>query len=240
MLLRAKHLQADTWEHCWLHVGKSSSQDKCLCWELQPKRVVLTTKGSANPWCNKYAATLIKYTGQMASLSFCAEQTLSWQQSRDLFDVMWHYFFSCSSCCYLSSACSFSQSVSRGNFWCAEKELTQQCLPPSASLGAGPIFLHCQQRWWVVAWRGPGWAEPEFGSTACPVCGGKSSASISLPSEAQESFFTRAAEDEEITSTLICPVYVPMAVQTGFQTGCRLPQKQRSPLSPILLSYPAP
>lgn len=186
MLLRAKHLQAATWEHCWLHVGKSSSQDKCLCWELQPKRVVLTTKGSANPWCNKYAATLIKYTGQTASLSFCAEQTLSWQQSRDLFDVMWHYFFSCSSCCYLSSACSFSQSVSRGNFWCAEKELTQQRLPPSASSGAGPIFLHCQQRWWVVAWRGPGWAAPEFGSTACPVCGGKSSASISLPSEAQD------------------------------------------------------
>lgn len=57
---------------------------------------------------------------------------------------MWCYSFSCSSCCYLSSTCSFSQSLNRGNFWRAEKELVQQHL--SSSSGADPIFLlRCQQ-----------------------------------------------------------------------------------------------
>lgn len=117
----------------------SSRQDKCLCWELGPKRMLLTTKGLANPWCHKYAYTLIKYTGQMARL--CAEQTPGWQGSEDLFDVTLHYFFSCSSCCYLSSTRSSSQAACRGNLWCAEKELAQQHLSPSASWGQVPSFF---------------------------------------------------------------------------------------------------
>lgn len=185
----------------------SSRQDKCLCWELGPKRMLLTTKGLANPWCHKYAYTLIKYTGQMARL--CAEQTPGWQGSEDLFDVTLHYFFSCSSCCYLSSTCSSSQAACRGNLWCAEKELAQQHLSPSASWGQVPSFF-CSLSEMEIQ-RVPSWAWDELCLHTLPI---------------------RMAPS-------LCPpllwdhfhIDFPSGC-TGCQLACRLPQKQHSPLSP--------
>lgn len=187
----------------------SSRQDKCLCWELGPKRMLLTTKGLANPWCHKYAYTLIKYTGQMARL--CAEQTPGWQGSEDLFDVTLHYFFSCSSCCYLSSTRSSSQAACRGNLWCAEKELAQQHLSPSASWGQVPSFF-CS----LSEWRYGGFpAELEM-----------SSASTRYPSEW---LLPTAAEDTGITSTLIFPAAVQAV---NWLAGCHRSSIPRCHLPP--------
>lgn len=142
---------------------------------------------------------------------------------------MWCYSFSCSSCCYLSSTCSFSQSLNRGNFWRAEKELVQQHL--SSSSGADPIFLlRCQQS----GRRGLGRSRLSRGCAgeSCLPCLWVGELCLhEFPIRNIGWHLSRAAENKGITSTSISPPALRALVQTGFQPGCRLPQRQHSLLS---------